>query len=98
MFTLTTRDPGFQRHCRDDRQPVLGDSPAERLARLGRLRAALALAGWGEAEANRHAHQVYGQIAIELLTAGEADALIASLTSERGPHDDTPLSPARPRG
>jgi hypothetical protein len=79
MFTLTTRDPGYQRHCRDDRRPVLGNSPSERLARLGRLRAALALAGWGEAEANRHARAKYGQLAIELLTADEADEVIAML-------------------
>lgn len=73
------RDGGYSRHCRGDRQPILGDTPAERVERLGRLREALRLAGWGEAQANRHAHRRYGVIGIELLTAGEADELIATL-------------------
>lgn len=73
------RDGGFQRHCRDDHRPILGITPADRLARLGRLRAALVVAGWGEVEANRHARTRYGQIGIELLTADQADEMIATL-------------------
>jgi len=64
---------------RADRRPILGDTEAERWARLARLRAALAASGVGEAEGNRRAHRGYGVVGIELLTAAEADELIAAL-------------------
>lgn len=84
MATFAARrrqdQPGdYNRHCRADRRPILGATPAERLARLARLRAAIAAAGWTGAAANRHAHRVYGMVAVELLTAEEADELIAHL-------------------
>ena len=80
---LMSRDPGYQWHCRADRRPILGDTIPERWARLGRLHAAIAAAGWGEAETNRHAHRTYGVVGIELLTADHADALIAMLAPAR---------------
>ena len=73
------RDGGYNRYCRADRRPILGDSEAERRARLVRLRGALAAAGVGEVEGNRRAHRAYGVVGIELLTAAEADELIAAL-------------------
>ena len=66
-------------HCRDDRRPILGDTEAERRERLVRLRGALVAAGMGEVEGNRRAHRAYGVVGIELLTAAEADAMIAAL-------------------
>lgn len=80
MTTQPKRRPGdYNRHCRDDRRPILGDTEAERRERLGRLRAALAAAGLDEAGANRLAHARYDVVGIELLAADEADELIAAL-------------------
>ena len=83
MAPATTRRPwqpgDYFPHCRDDRRPILGDTAPERRDRLVRLRAALAAAGVGEVEGNRRAHRAYGVVGIELLTAAEADELIAAL-------------------
>jgi hypothetical protein len=76
MTRTATRDPGYQRHCRGDRRPVLGATPAERLGRLLRLRA---LVGWDDAEAHRRARATYGAIGFEVLTGDEADELLATL-------------------
>jgi hypothetical protein len=79
-----TRRPGdYLAHCRADGRPILGATPAERLEQLFRLRSAIAAAGWDEGEANFYSSRSFGQVGIELLTAGEAEALIARLAGAR---------------
>lgn len=75
--------PGDYAHtARADGRPILGATIPERWERLWRLKSAIAAAGWSEGEANRHVSRVYGQVGVELLTAGQADDLIGWLAAD----------------
>jgi hypothetical protein len=85
---LDEREPGaYQHHAREDGQPVLGDTPDERLAMLARIRAAMAAAGKTEAEVNTFCYATWKQPAIETLSAAEAEELVAILEA-RGDEDE----------
>jgi hypothetical protein len=93
---LRDLEPGaYQHHAREDKQPILGDTPDARLAMLERIRAAMAAAGKSEIEVNKFVSATWGQAAIETLNEAEAEELIAILQA-RGDDDDAPAeTPAR---
>lgn len=93
---LKEGEPGaYQRHARADGRPILGDTPEERLAMLGRIRAALAASGKTEREVNAYVGAVYNVASFEVLTADEANDLVAVLEA-RGDEGEAPAGDDAP--
>jgi hypothetical protein len=83
-------DPGYQQHARDDKQPILGDSPDSRLAMLARIRAAMAAAGKSEEQVNRFVGATYNVASFDVLTEAQAEELIAILEARGDDEEAVP--------